>query len=260
MAQSRPKQKLDSYRMPTAGCCFVVLSLMLFITVSDGWGEFYQYVDEQGVRRFVDSAEKIPPAYRETVDTYKERYDHLTPQERQAQIAKERSDQEAEDARLSNQRLIEAQNKRAQEAEAQRDAALLMQQNQRKALETKVKIHGNQILVPVTVRNYAEEFQSLFLLDTGASYMVIFKEFADRLKIDAQMRTKVQVAGGKLVPAMIAELPYFRVGPLETSDLTVFILDHQGYAVQFEGIIGMNFLSAIKYTIDFQDELIRWDP
>jgi hypothetical protein len=41
---------------------------------------------------------------------------------------------------------------------------------------------------------------------------------------------------------------------------TVLIMPYEGPAVSYSGLLGMNFLKNVQYTIDYQNQLIRWQP
>ena len=51
--------------------------------------EFYKYVDKEGRTFYVDDFSKIPEEYRETVNVYQEKYDHLSDQEKSLILKKE---------------------------------------------------------------------------------------------------------------------------------------------------------------------------
>ena len=57
------------------------------------YAEFYKYVDKDGKHHFVDSKDKIPFEYRESVIVYKEKYDDLPEEERDAKIKEDRLEQ-----------------------------------------------------------------------------------------------------------------------------------------------------------------------
>lgn len=59
----------------------VYISLGLVVP-STALAEFYKYRDESGKTHFVDDIGKIPPRFRDDLETYEEKQDHLSEQEK----------------------------------------------------------------------------------------------------------------------------------------------------------------------------------
>ena len=132
---------------------------------------------------------------------------------------------------------------------------------QKKLLETDVIINKNQVLVPVKINHGIPEKEGLFLLDTGAARTVIFREFANHFEIIPEEKGLSQVAGGGLVPTDMVIVDSITVGPMQITNASATIIDNlntNGIAFDFNGLLGMNILRNIDYTIDFDDQKIRW--
>ena len=127
---------------------------------------------------------------------------------------------------------------------------------------TNVTILGNQVLVPVILGKDGNEVRATLLLDTGATVTSINSDVAERLRINAAQTQKMtgQVAGGGLLSVHRARLSYISVGPHTKSGLDVAIVEQKGPPVPYEGLLGMNFLRELRYTIDFQNRTINWRP
>lgn len=125
--------------------------------------------------------------------------------------------------------------------------------------ETKVIINGNQVLVPVTFSYNGNTIESLLLLDTGASITVVNRDLAEQLNIENAFKTEVMVVGGNKIETDLIQVDYIEAGPVRVENLTVGIIDHQGEPVQWEGLLGMNFLRKTDYQIDFENKVIHWN-
>jgi predicted aspartyl protease len=54
-------------------------------------------------------------------------------------------------------------------------------------------------------------------------------------------------------------LTAMRVGPVTRTDVGLIIMRQRGDGIG-DGLLGMNFLRGLKYTIDFEKQLINWMP
>jgi predicted aspartyl protease len=124
--------------------------------------------------------------------------------------------------------------------------------------ETKVVIKGNQVLVPAVLSCGKAETECLLLMDTGASSTVLHKEIAETLGIKGGGKGEIIVAGGKTLPTIVKKLNCITVGPITKAYLYVHIIEHQGPPVEYQGLLGMDFLSGLEYRIDFKKHRIHW--
>jgi tetratricopeptide (TPR) repeat protein len=126
----------------------------------------------------------------------------------------------------------------------------------------KVKIIGNQVLVPVTLGYRGKTVQALLLLDTGATNTTISPEIAAKLNISPDQTKKAigQVVGGGLLEARRARLSYIKVRPRTKTDVDIDIIEYKGFAANFDGLLGMNFLRNFRYHVDFDNQTINWAP
>jgi predicted aspartyl protease len=99
---------------------------------------------------------------------------------------------------------------------------------------------------------------AMLLLDTGASTSVITPGVAARLNIEQSYNVMVKVVGGKVLKVKKAVLKQMQVGPVQRADQEVMIIHQRGGFG--DGLLGMNFLAGLKYTIDFRSQTINWIP
>ncbi|UCD78306.1 MAG: clan AA aspartic protease [Desulfobacterales bacterium] len=245
------------------------LKLIIIFTVVVGWcfywpmnlrAEFYKYVDKQGRIFYVDDLTKIPEEYRKQIEVYREKYDYLPEEERSRALEKERQrieQHEQEQQLQTNAQLQEMQ--QAEEEERSRQAKEAKQKLMEN-MQTRVVVEGNRILVPVTLVNNGIEVAVQLLLDTGASHLVLHREVATQLNIIALRKGLAQVAGGQNIYIETGQISSFKVGPFEMQKADVLIINHEGEDVSYSGLLGMNFLRNVQYTIDYQNQVIRWQP
>ena len=126
---------------------------------------FYRYVTDDGQIHCLDDLSRVPENHLDQIKTYRERCNHLPEQDRAKLLQRDRE----QDRRRT-----------AEEDEFFEQA---VKEPEPKHYETDVIIQGNQVPVPVTTGRGNRSGEALFLLDTGATHLVVFKDFAGRLDL-----------------------------------------------------------------------------
>lgn len=226
----------------------VFWSALLCTALSDA--AFYRYQDDTGRLVFVDDIDKVPAAFKDTVKVYGEAADALSEPERRAHEAKEARRQQQHRQRYLQhiQRLEESDEKKAAAEQNPPPAA------------TPVRVANNQVLVPVKMGYRGLETDVVLLLDTGANVTIIHQEVADALGMRWPKRATMQVVGGQRLRAGIGTLGHVMLGSLRLEDIEVGIINHQGGALPYAGLLGMNVLRRVAFKIDLKKQMITWQP
>ena len=126
--------------------------------------------------------------------------------------------------------------------------------------QTPVIIKQNRVFVPVTLGYGDNELETTLIFDTGAGSIVLHENIARQLGIEGR-EARGEGVGGVQIATRTSRLNYVEVGPYKKENLRVDIVAYNSEEDdEYNGLLGMNFIRGLKYTIDFDAQVIRWSP
>jgi predicted aspartyl protease len=215
-----------------------VAALALLLTLPAA-ADFYRYTDAEGQMHYVDDPRHIPDSRLDTMRVYKEEQNGVSP----ADTGQDKRRRQTEDAAAVS---IDADAKgRSSPTPA--------------VVESPVIVRGNQVLVPVEVGHLGRKTQTNLLLDTGASFTILHQRAARRIMLVGWETREAVVVGGSRIPIRIAEADYIRIGPYRITNPQIAIIQHRGHDQGYHGLLGMDILRALDYTLDVNRGVIVWN-
>jgi len=220
--------------------------------------EFYKYTDKSGRTVYVDEVWKIPAEYQNQVGRYTEKFDHLPEDQKTQAVESDQERQRALELEHQRQNQVLLRELRVREDLDRQRQAEIDRKNKLKAMETRVTITNNQIIVPVSFSNGGLEAATQLILDTGATHTVIYRSFASQLNILSLATGQSTVASGQSVFSEMGKVDSMKVGPIQARDFPVIIMSFDGPPTFYSGLLGMDFLSRVEYVLDYENQVIRW--
>jgi predicted aspartyl protease len=190
--------------------------------------EFYRYTDADGQVHFVDDPRHIPEDRLNTLKVY----------------------QNAEPAADAAEGGLPEPEAAAVEGRAPAAPEVL---------ETPVEVRGNRVLVPVEISHRGRKTQARLLFDTGASLTILHQQAARQAMLAGTETREAVVVGGDRIPIRMARVDAIRIGPYQVPNASVAIIRHEGPDPGHQGLLGMNILRHLDYTLDVNRGVIVWN-
>lgn len=229
-----------SRRSPVAArLCGAWVAAAVLLLVLPAAAEFYRYTDPEGQVHYVDDPHHIPDSQLDTMQVYKdEARNNAAPEE------------QGLDGRSRREEATTAAVKGDRDNVAPRPPGVL---------ESPVIVQGNRVLVPVEIGYLGRKVKAHLLFDTGASFTILHQKVARRILLVGKENREAVVVGGSRIPIRMAKVDYIQVGPYKVTNAEVAIIRHQGLDQGHQGLLGMNILRNLNYTLDVNRGVIVWN-
>jgi len=213
-----------------------LLGVMALLGAAAVSAEVYHYTDSNGRKIYVDRKSQIPAQYREQTKVRQEESQTLNRAER------ERRQQTLD-------RIETMKGSRAEVARIEAEMA---------SLEQAAEVKGNSVKVPVKIRYLGKTVTARLIVDTGASRTILHKNIGRRLGANATPRGQARVVGGAVIPLGVISAKEVNFGPVSKRDMELAVID-TSEAMDYDGLLGMDILSTLKYELDMERKLVVWN-
>jgi hypothetical protein len=204
------------------------LVFAFFLPVFSLGTDFYKWIDENGLVHITDNMSQVPPQYRDQVD------------------------------------------KKNPQMNASPDGAIQQNGNRERPKRTASGLKhfevpylafegtSRRIIIPV---KFNESIEARLLLDTGSPSLMISPKLASRLGFldgDDDSKLKIKAAGiGGSVTGILVVVDSIRVGDAHSEFLPATVAKIPSN--EFEGLVGMDFMSNYKIGIDTDHNVVAFD-
>jgi len=128
------------------------------------------------------------------------------------------------------------------------------------ATESEVIVVGQHVIVPVQIKHGGRSLNLKLLMDTGASIIPLHKSAIKRLQLHYSRKAYFTTASGHTIAADIVKLKEFRFGPYRKYNILAGVIDYrQSGSADYDGLLGMNALQGLNYSIDYKNSLLKWN-
>jgi predicted aspartyl protease len=97
------------------------------------------------------------------------------------------------------------------------------------------------------------------ILDTGATRTLLHERVIKDLGTREYSASFIQDATGAVTGTKEIVLSRFSLGPFEEKNFAVNIVSYKKAEANYDGLLGMDFLTKHKYQIDYDKQLLVWE-
>ncbi len=233
------------------------LTCLLLAPFAQAVAAVYKYTDESGRTVFVDSESRIPARYRnvsDQVQTTRPAAVQPVAEEEAGDTGEPKEPTASAEPDEPAARII---TDRALEQRARQEAASL---DRARAYQTPVVVRGGRVLVPVEVIHGGEAAHLMLVLDDNAPATIFYRNALQGLSFAPGEQTNLPGTGTRPVKGEKVLVGLIDIGPFELKDFPVALVTPQGGVRAFDGTLGMDFLKDHPYSVDYNREMLRWDP
>ncbi len=221
--------------------CALVLNLM--IIGGAGGGEQFRYVDPNGVVHWLEDKSALPPSVRQQ---------HKYIDRNGVTFWVDNPESIPEEYRTPSDAV--AGDGTPPPKEVPPTVALIQS-------STPISIKNNQILVTVVFRNKGKRVRARMILDTGASVTTIYGSVASRLNLKKNRlsRGSSLSANGSVTDTLLTKVDYIEVDDKVLANAEVMVMPTMS-TMGIDGLLGNTFLRYFNFTIDYEKQLLIWNP
>ena len=205
--------------------------------------DYFKYTDQNGFEYWLDDKSKIPPPI-PTMYKYEDRDGKVTWVKNENDIPPEyRKNAQAKNTTATDQSKHES-----------------AQLPEKKQYSTKISIVDNVIIVPVVFRNKGRKVRARMVLDTGASTTTIYSVLASQLNLGKNKLSRaVSInANGVASDSVRTKVDHIEVDDKILANAEVVVIpSHTNIGA--DGLLGNSFLRFFNFTIDYDNQLLRWN-
>ena len=120
----------------------------------------------------------------------------------------------------------------------------------------KIKIKKTHVIVPVKITIAHKKIKLKLLLDTGSNKTLLYERALKGFNLRNHKVVSVQQASGSVVGTKEITLTKLEVGKTKEEEMTALVLAFQSSRVEYDGLLGTDFLLKHRYVIDYDKQLL----
>lgn len=127
-------------------------------------------------------------------------------------------------------------------------------------LTTKISITDGVITVPIILKNKGQNVTATMILDTGTAVTTLYSALASDLTPKIKPPEKMKHATPPNTapdPPLLTSVDSIEMDNKSVAHSDVMVVPHTNFDA--DGVLGNSFLRFFNYTIDYENQLLRWN-